>query len=280
MTDSKLSYTRKKPALNVFRPMQVPTYANVESAKEAGNIHLRPEYSRRDATLSPDIICVISGGTVREQNLFKEIERKQKFNRLKIAFVSSKTAGLPDGGMTPAMMNEYLNKVKSEGCIRLKNQVLPFESIDRVYLVTDVDHYYSELRGILSHLSEENSEKWIISNPAIETWIYYCYLNDPENDLQGIGQVPEQQRSSWLKNRNGTFRNGGGLDPRKAFLTFKDGIRNSLAHYKEDDNGIPELLSTQMHILAQDIVDTLGEEYEIFVNTRTRRPLKKTFSAR
>lgn len=132
MTDSKLSYTRKKPALNEFRPIQVTTYANVESPEDAEEIHLRPEYSRRDATLSPDIICVISGGTVREQNLFNEIERKQKFNRLKIAFVSSKTAGLTDGGMTPVMMNQYLNKVKNKGCIRLKNQILPFESIDRV----------------------------------------------------------------------------------------------------------------------------------------------------
>jgi hypothetical protein len=37
---------------------------------------------------------------------------------------------------------------------------------------------------------------------------------------------------------------------------------NSKIHYAEDEFGIPVLFATQMHFLADDVLSTLGTEYE------------------
>jgi hypothetical protein len=65
-----------------------------------------------------------------------------------------------------------------------------------------------------------------------------------------------------LKTVNGKFNNGGGLDTRKTFENLAIGIRNSKANYAEDVNGIPVLLSTQMHRFAEDVIQSLGDEYD------------------
>jgi hypothetical protein len=232
-------------------------------------------YSKGDGTISSRLICVISGGTDRERALLNEVERKKSFKRLQVIFVSSKTAPLPQGGLTPKMMKSVYDDVVSTGVVKLNNRVVHLQDIDKIYLFTDVDHYYDELNSLLIKATQREKEDWIISNPDIEIWIYYCYRNTPEQDLlEVIDAQPESMRSSILKTVNGRFNNGGGLDTRKTFENLHVGIANSKDNYAEDANGIPVLLSTQMHRFAEDVIQSLGEEYVQWQQTVRERNIR------
>jgi hypothetical protein len=219
-------------------------------------------YTKGEGTLSGRIVCVISGGTDRERALLYELERKRTFCNLHVIFISSKTALLPPGGLTPNMMKREYDRIVQSGVIQLRDRAIKLWEIDKIYLFTDVDHYYKELQLILQQASQQEKDDWIISNPDIEIWIYYCYRQHPEQDLQEVVVAqPESTRSSLLKTLNGRFNNGGGLDTRKTFEHLQEGINNARAHYAEDAYGIPLLLSTQMYRFAEDVIQTLGDEY-------------------
>ena len=133
-------------------------------------------------------------------------------------------------------------------------------------MFTDVDHYEKELIEILNN-SKKESPIWIISNPDFEIWLYYCFMNNPYGDLKEVLDVTQSQRSKKLKTVNGTLNNGGGLDTRKAFEHLEEGIAHSKEHYQET-NGIPNILSTQMHIFAEDVLLRLGDEYKSFMQKK------------
>lgn len=226
-------------------------------------------YVKSDGVLSYSLVCVISGGTDRERDLLTELERKQSFQRLNVVFVSTKTAGYTQGGMTPLMMQRAYDTICQEGIIHLIGRDVQLESVDRIYMFTDVDHYYDELLELMARRKDESSPEWIISNPDIEIWIYYCFRNDPETDLASLALARESERSSLLKRINGTFNNGGGLDPRKTFEHLPEGIAHAREHYMEDAHGIPTLLSTQMFRFSEDVLQSLGEEYLQWLQQRS-----------
>ena len=76
-----------------------------------------------------------------------------------------------------------------------------------------------------------------------------------------------EKRSSLLKTINGTFNNNGGLDTRKAFEHLEEGIAHSKEHYNKVD-AMPTLLSTQMHVFAEDVLVRLGTEYQDFLKSK------------
>lgn len=158
------------------------------------------------------------------------------------------------------MMLSAFEAICKDGVIKASGRNVKLDSVDVVYMFTDVDHYENELKVILKD-SDGNAPIWIISNPDFEIWLYYCYRNNPEEDLKEVLKQAPSQRSSMLKTVNGRFNNGGGLDPRKAFEYLEDGIEHSKEHYEEDD-GIPALFSTQMHVFAEDVLLRLGNEYK------------------
>ncbi len=221
-------------------------------------------YSKTDGVLSYNIICVISGGSVRERDFLVEIEKKHTFKKIYLKFITSN-----QGGLTPNMMQNEYSKICKNGCILIDNRSIILDEVDKIYMVTDVDHYERELKNILKRQKDSELPKWIISNPCFEIWIYYCYRNNPQEDLKDILNTQPSSRSSLLKTINGNFNNGGGLDPRKAFEHLNDGISNSRKFYQETD-GLPDLLSTQMHIFAEDILEILGKEYSIWLE-RTKQ---------
>lgn len=71
------------------------------------------------------------------------------------------------------------------------------------------------------------------------------------------------------------------MNPRKAFELMPTGIENSRAHYSVDGNGIPALYATQMHEVAQYLVNTMNQhtnEYAEFVKEKEER--RKEFKAK
>lgn len=228
------------------------------------------EYTKQDGVLSASFICIISGGTTREKLFLTELINKDTFrNRLDVVFVSSERG---QGGLTPNMMLEKYEEIYKEGILTLGTRKVILEEDDRIYMLTDVDHYEHDLE-IIIHNDKEPLPIWIISNPCIEIWIYYCYRNDPYNDLREVLNAIPSQRSSTIKTINGTFNNGGGLDPRKAFEHLDDGIVHSKLNFRVKENGIPELLSTQMHLFAEEVLVRLDNEYRVWqLRNQQRKP--------
>lgn len=218
-------------------------------------------YQKTDGMLSYSIICVISGGTERERDFLAELVKKRSFRSLDVIFVSS---GQKKGGLTPRMMDEAYRRMLDDGFLDALGRKVIFDEVDSVYMLTDVDHYEMELKELLLKPGFPGYV-WIVSNPDFEIWLYYCFRNDPYNELQEVMDAIPSARSSLLKTVNGRFNNGGGLDPRKAFEHIRDGVAHSKAHYQKE-GCIPSLLSTQMHILAEGILSRLGPEYDSHLN--------------
>lgn len=220
-------------------------------------------YRKEDGTLSYSLICVISGGTKRERTFLYELERKHTFKAVDVIFVTTEDGA---GGLTPRMMLSAFEDICKDGVVNASGRSFKLDSVDAVYMFTDVDHYENELKDILK-TCDKNTPVWIISNPDFEIWLYYCYRNNPDEDLKDVLEEIPSKRSSTLKTVNGRFNNGGGLDTRKAFEHLEDGIAHSKEHYQECD-GIPSLFCTQMHIFAEDVLLRLGNEYKEFVQRR------------
>lgn len=262
----KLSYGKVDGKKDMF-PLQTEPEASPK--KDGEKVPVRKHidapsgYSKRDGVLSYGIICVISGGTKRERTFLTEIEKKKTFRNLDVIFVSSPN---DKGGLTPKMMLAEFEQICNDGVIKAHGRDIEIEDVDSFYMLTDVDHYENELKGILMN-NKEKYPIWIISNPDFEIWLYYCYRNNPFTELADVVCAKPEVRSSLLKTINGTFNNNGGLDTRKAFEHLKDGIAHSKEHYREVDS-IPTLLSTQMHVFAEDVLLRLGNEYENFLKSK------------
>lgn len=281
--DRKLVYEKQNGTRDIEKELpkspQVP-HESIEQTTEP-QMHIPSAYRKEDGVLSYSLICVISGGTDRERVFLNELVKKRTFKSVDIIFVSTKNG---DGGLTPRMMQSAYQTICKNGLLEVCGRTVKLDSVDTIYMFTDVDHYEKELKVILAN-EESHTPVWIISNPDFEIWLYYCYRNNPYEELKAVIDEKPSQRSSKLKTVNGTFNNGGGLDTRKAFDHLAEGIAHSKEHYQETE-GIPDLLSTQMHVFAEDVLLRLGEEYEKFLqkkrelvemmNGRTNKHTSKT----
>ena len=221
-----------------------------------------PQYEKADGTMSASLIVVISGGTVREKNFFRAIEPPH-FRYTKIIFKSK-----DNQGWSPLQMESFWNECKATKTIEDQDgQNVGIADIDNVFLVSDLDSFEDQLKTVLGRKDSTDGSQWIISNPCFEIWLYYCHRNDPEHELAAIKSDVVHKRSGHLKNLCGQLVKGG-IDPTISIFGIKEGISHSLQHYAEDENGIPVLFATQMHLLAQCLIDTMnkrGSEFDLFM---------------
>ena len=264
MDFSKFSYKKDESKLDAESPIHHRVNEGQTNAEdrqidvensETNNIiipsNVSPDYQKRDSFREPSLIFIISGGEKREKDFLKELINGKKSTALKALFLSKERQGL-----LPDKMQEQWQQIRTEGKFIIDDQTYYLEKIDEVFLLTDVDEFYNKLQDILSSKSNDDTGRWIISNPCFEIWLYYCYKNDPNNDLNCITSFSTDKRSQELKRRCNEIVKGG-LNGKYAFNHMDEGIRNSLKHYNEDNNGIPVLFATQMHKMAQCIIDKL-----------------------
>lgn len=257
MDFSKLSYEKDDSKRDSEEPIQhrvnegQTDVENSETDNVITSSNVSPSYQKGDSFREPSLIFIISGGEKREKDFLTELIDGKKSSVLRALFLSKTGQGL-----LPDKMQEQWQKIRTEGKFIINGQSYCLDEIDDVFLLTDVDEFYDQLQKILSSKSKDDSGRWIISNPCFEIWLYYCYKNDPNNDLACITSLSTDKRSKELKRRCNEVVKGG-LKGKDAFDNMKDGIKNSLEHYSEDDNGIPALFATQMHEMAQFIIDKL-----------------------
>jgi hypothetical protein len=64
------------------------------------------------------------------------------------------------------------------------------------------------------------------------------------------------------------------INPTKAIFNICQNIRNAKSHYEQDDNGIPNLFSTNMFFLAEQILPFIDEEIKTMANKNVQRTEK------
>ena len=222
-------------------------------------------YSKSDGTLPYELVFVISGGAKRERDFLKVLIKGTGPSSLRVIFLSKEGQGLH-----PDQMQERWKDIRTSGIVDTDMQKFQLDVMDKVFLLTDVDEFYDKLVDILREKAEDDNGEWVISNPCFEIWLYYCYLNNPEEDLAVLKELSLSKRSQTMKSLGGALIPGG-LNSIRAFEQMYDGIKNSSSRYALDENSIPLLFATQMHLMARYLVDTLNSnagEYDDYVRNK------------
>lgn len=245
----------KQDGKTELRDAKEPLQGRETSAATSTNDGSIPElYKKEPGSLSSLLIVVISGGDVREYNYLQELSIKHTFPQVKLIFLSSERN---KGGLTPRMMLEKLDD-SIDFDEQIKSDKILISSIDKIFMVTDVDHYYEELAKIIPN-NDKPKVIWVVSNPCFEIWLYYSHFDHINEEIRLLESIPQSQQSSKLKTINDIIFKGG-IDPRKAFDHIQTAIENAKNNFQEDKNGIPKLFSTNMYVLGEYILDAIGKK--------------------
>lgn len=262
---SKLTYSKSDSGKTPLKPVPKTTIESIEGIGGSDVLKVSPAYSKTDGILSTNLVFVLSGGEKREKDFLRELIRQRELHSLRVAFMSEKGQGLQ-----PYQMQERWSEIQSTGMFKIDSQIYHLDTTDKVFLLSDVDEFYDQLEKIFKNRSNDEQGQWIVSNPCFEIWLYYCYLDNPEIDLECLKVEPAAKRSKKMKAMGNTIVRGG-LDPRLAFENMLNGIEHSIAYYAEDENEIPVLYATQMHEMAQYLVDVMNRnanEYSDYVKRK------------
>ncbi len=227
-----------------------------ETHKHLPSISLSSDYTKPEGEIDVRILFVLSGGEDRERNYFKMLKDDQHLEKIKVAFASKEGQGL-----NPTQLLEVAKNSVDSKKFTTKEATYRFEKDngDIIYLLQDIDQFEQEIRG-LANEEQPDCLRWIYSNPAFEMWLYYHYFKEPLPKLKDAIGKTTAERSKWLKEFLPEIIKGG-VKTTKAISQIRIAIDNSKANYKEED-GLPSLFSTQMHVLAEDILDTMGDEFD------------------
>jgi len=215
-------------------------------------------HSFETGRVDDNLIFVISGGTTRERNYFRAINKEKQITKLKIVFASKEGQGLQPKQIS-AKLRSFRNKKQFED---IKGVKYSLEDNDLIYLLQDVDEFEDEIRESKEELTGMNAN-WMISNPCFEIWLFYHHFASPMPLLSEGAGMPVSQRSKWLKQKlNEIIR--GGFQTTKEIFFIDTAIKNSKKKFKQL-NGIPSLYSTNVFVLAEKIKELAeGQIYEVF----------------
>jgi hypothetical protein len=244
------SYEKSNPEKPLAEPIR-PKIAeddepSVVSIKDAG-----PQYRKDAGKLLPkSFFVIVSGGEKTERSYFKIISNHDKFRQIKIEFIADPQKLNPDGLLETAKYKQEHYRTSQE------------DEPDKIFIVSDVDHFMSELLRIKPKCKKYGIHL-IISNSCFEVWLYYGKFSDKPADFN----IPDDSRkiSQSFKTYLGA-KVKGGLNPGKAIFNIFVNIQNAAINYQEDKNGIPELFSTNMFMLAEALLPFIQEELQNYKN--------------
>lgn len=183
---------------------------------------------------------------MREKDYFTILSRHDNFTRIKIEFIADPNQLTPKG---------ILNIAKYKKEHLLSSQDEKTDNPDKIYLISDVDEYMTELLEIKPECNK-NQLHLIISNSCFEVWLYYaCRSTFPTFSIPEKIETISRKFKEWLP----TVIKGG-INPTKAVFSIHQNIQNAKANYKENAHGIPELFSTNMFELANDLLPLIEPE--------------------
>ena len=160
-------------------------------------------------------------------------------------------------------MNSIWQQGRKKGKILVDGKEYRLSKVDKVFLVSDVDEFESQLVSALSTKEKDDYGQWVISNPCIEIWLYYCFEKDLPSEMLNLRYMAKAKRSQRMKQLNHQLIHGG-ADPRKAFDNTPTGIVNSKSHYKTGHYKIPRLFATSFHLMMEQIIAFVTERGRSF----------------
>jgi len=219
-------------------------------------------YTKQDGDKDQSIYRIICGGQRREPDYYSIIVKNQAiFSKIKVV--------IHDSGDEPLRLLEKAIEIKREEGIHPE---VP-ELADRLFLVSDVDVFYSQLVSIKAQCEQENIDL-IVSNSCIEVWHYYHYFVDKPDDFV----VPSEEGK--ISNEFKTYvgrKVRGGIKTTRDIFKISEAIENSKRNYAEDSNRIPLLFATNMFILGESLHDLIKEGLEKITEMNDK---KRAHSAR
>ena len=241
--------------------------------KKEGSLPLRPslppaaptpiQEADPEGTIPTSILFIISGGEKREIQYFQPINKNQRTRRLAIALATEKGQGL-----NPQQIHDTAQQFLQQGFFTTTSgEKLSLQPCDTIHLLQDVDEFEPSILTLRQ--SPLAQTQWIVSNPCFEIWLFYHHFDDPSILATGLSEPPAQ-RSQWLKRQLGSLRQGG-FNPCNLHTLIETAIQNSQAHYTLKDNGLPDVFSTDMHLLASKIVIALGDEFNQMIQRRKQQ---------
>lgn len=217
------------------------------------------DHTKGGAVLAPAIVYVLSGGEDREKVYFNNLKNNKMLGAcVQVLFQSKKGQGLQ-----PYQMNEIWQQGRKRGKITIDGKDYRLSKIDKVFLVSDVDEFESQLVSALSKKDKDDYGQWVISNPCIEIWLYYCFEKDLAPEILKLRYITRAKRSQRMKHLNHQLIRGG-ADPRKAFDNTPAGITNSKSHYRTGHYKIPGLFATSFHLMMEQIIAFVNERGRSF----------------
>lgn len=245
MSTSYLKYQGKKELRDAVSSEEGISAPVGKIDKDVANSYKKEE----DGALDPSLFIIISGGEVRERDYFSFFKNNTySFPRIVVEFISKNAKQI--GGLDVDKLVELALVLKVE-----KENSKADDILDSINIVTDVDHFYSQLETNIP-ICVENDLNLIISNPCFELWLYYSYYDDlPDFEIPDDKLKISAQFKTYLGEKH-----KGGVDPRKAPFELTNAIQNSVSNFFIDKNGIPEMFSTQMHLLASKLLELTHED--------------------
>jgi hypothetical protein len=249
------SYEKSNPEKPISAPIQLkPEIGEVSSVIPIVDVGLN--YRKEEGMRMPfTFLVIVSGGEVRERDYFKTISNQDKFRRIKIEFVPDPGKGNPDSLLEVTKNKQEHYQTSKEG------------EPDKIFIVSDVDHFMRELLRIKPECKKSNIHL-IISNSCFEVWLYFGKFDSKPIDFK----IPDdalkisQSFKTYLGNKV-----KGGIDPRKAIFDISENIKNAKDNYKEDKNGIPELFSTNMFLLAELLLPFIDTEIRKIIDENAQK---------
>lgn len=256
----KRTYSKGNPEKELL-PKQKKRTVELETQQVPNNNIQIESYQKISIEEMPKaFFVIISGGQVREKDYLKIISAHDRFKRIKLKFNADEKELIPDRMFDLALSKKAHYKTS-------QNQD---DEPDKIYLVSDVDHFKKDLLRIKPKCEDEGF-KLIISNPCFEVWLYYAYKSTKLNM-----KIPKKESkiSSNLKTWLGE-KVKGGIEPNKVIFNIHSNIENAKNNYNEDENGIPTLFSTNMYLLANDLLQFI--EPELLKMIKHNKEVEKKF---
>lgn len=237
-----------------------------ESLEASAHVILEEQnsYAKEDGELEPKIYILFVEGDNKEPDYFMCMQGKHAFSGLKIAYMPLANCAEYKGNLAQKMCGvvdeTYRNKK-----VTIDKEAYSVFDIDDIFIVMDVDVLHDE---IAKGMKLESRATWIVSNPCFEIWLYYAFRNTPKEDFS-CENFEDSKRSSRLKEELDSVHKGG-IGCNKAFMNMKEAICNAKQHYRLDDDGVPDLYATGMHILADRIFCIIQSSLEERISKRQK----------
>ena len=259
MDSHKLSYQKETGSKPLREPVLTAPPIRRRLIKGYAQWSYSKDHNKGEAVLVPAIVYVLSGGEDREKVYFRNLKNDKMLGScVQVLFQSKKGQGLQ-----PFQMNEIWQQARKKGKIIVDGTVYRLSKIDKVFLVSDVDEFESQLVSALSTRTKDDYGQWIISNPCIEIWLYYCFEKDLSPEILKLRYITRAKRSQRMNQLNHQLIHGG-ADPRKAFDNTPLGIANSKSHYRTEHYKIPGLFATSFHFMMEQIIAFVTERGRSF----------------